>query len=75
MSLSSDPSPTDDVSIESTRTTVIYGHDAKRGLQVHKYTKGLDSACVRGGKLTALVISAGGAQEIFQVDCQQYDTD
>ena len=75
MSLSSDPSSSDDVSIESTPTTVIYGHDAKRGLQVHKYTKGLDSACVRGGQLTALVISAGGTQEIFQVDCQQYDTD
>ena len=74
MSLSSYSDPSDEVSIESTRTTVIYGHDAKRGLQVHKYTKGLDSACVRGGKLTALVISAGGAQELFQVDCQQYDT-
>ena len=32
------------------------------------------SARDTGGKLTALVISAGATQEIFPVECQQYDT-
>lgn len=50
--------------------TVIYGHDAKKGLQIHKYSKGLDSGCVRGDKLTALVIQGDGKQEIVQVDCK-----
>ena len=59
-------------SSDPTRTTIIYGHDAKRGLQIHDYTKGLDSSCVRGGQLTALVISAGGTQEIFQVSCADH---
>ncbi|QLL32524.1 hypothetical protein HG536_0D00460 [Torulaspora globosa] len=36
------------------RTTVLYGHDARSGLNLRDRTKGLDSACVKGGKLTAL---------------------
>jgi hypothetical protein len=59
-------------SILSRRTTVIYGHDSKRGLQLGTYTKGLDTGCVKGGKLTALVVSEGGHQEIVQVGCQDY---
>ena len=55
--------------ILSRRTTVIYGHDSRRGLQMGKFTKGLDSGCVKGQKLTALVVSHGGRQEIIQVDC------
>lgn len=47
--------------------TVVYGHDAKSGLSLKEYTKGLDSGCVKGGKLTALVVSDGGHQEIVQV--------
>lgn len=35
-------------------TTVLYGHDAKSGLNLRERTKGLDSACVKGGKLSAL---------------------
>ena len=57
--------------ILSRRTTVVYGHDSKRGLQIGTYTKGLDTGCVKGGKLTALIVSAGGRQEIMQVDCHQ----
>ena len=55
--------------ILSRRTTVVYGHDSKRGLQIGRYTKGLDTGCVKGGKLTALIVSEGGRQEIVQVDC------
>lgn len=49
--------------------TVIYGHDSKSGLSLKEYTKGLDTGCVKGGKLTAMVISDGGKQEIVQVKC------
>jgi hypothetical protein len=49
------------------QTTVIYGHDSKKGLQIHKYTKGLDTGCVKGEKLTALVADAAGKQQIVQV--------
>ncbi|RDW72493.1 putative serine/threonine-protein phosphatase [Aspergillus mulundensis] len=51
--------------------TVIYGHDSKTGLSIQEFTKGLDSGCVKGGKLTALVISDGGKQEVVQVKCSQ----
>jgi hypothetical protein len=40
-------------------TTIIYGHDAKQGLQLKQYSKGIDTGCVKGGKLTALVLSDG----------------
>lgn len=43
--------------------TVIYGHDSRRGLSIGDYTKGIDTACWRGGKLTAFVIE-GGKKEI-----------
>ncbi|KKK18010.1 hypothetical protein ARAM_005635, partial [Aspergillus rambellii] len=46
--------------------TVLYGHDAKNSLSLKTYTKGLDSGCVKGGKLTALVIQDGGQQNIVQ---------
>ena len=36
---------------------IIYGHDAKRGLQDHRpYTLGLDSGCVYGGALTGYIL-------------------
>jgi len=37
------------------RTTVVFGHDAHAGLQKGKYSFGLDTGCVAGGKLTAMV--------------------
>ncbi|KAH7265324.1 Metallo-dependent phosphatase-like protein [Fusarium redolens] len=40
------------------RRSVIYGHDAKMGYQEDSYTFGLDSGCVKGNALTALVIQA-----------------
>lgn len=51
-------------------TTIIYGHDAKKGLQINKYTKGLDSNCVRRGKLSALVVDEKGKQNVVQVPCR-----
>lgn len=56
----------------SERTTVIYGHDSKRGVQIAKYSKGIDSGCVRGGKLTALIIDSRGRQKSVSVDCKKY---
>lgn len=43
---------------EAERRIILYGHDAKRGYQEHPYTLGLDSACVKGHALTALVVGA-----------------
>lgn len=56
----------------SSRTTVIFGHDAKRRLQLNKHTIGLDSGCLYGQKLSALVIESTGdtiKHYIEQVDC------
>mmetsp|Transcript_2269 Transcript_2269/g.6779 ORF Transcript_2269/g.6779 Transcript_2269/m.6779 type:complete len:440 (-) Transcript_2269:798-2117(-) len=36
--------------------TVLFGHDATRGIQRHEKAIGLDSACVHGGWLTALIL-------------------
>ncbi|KAG6022643.1 hypothetical protein E4U41_002222 [Claviceps citrina] len=44
---------------KSARRTVMYGHDAKRGFTKSKYTVGLDSGCVKGRSLTALIVRAG----------------
>ncbi|KAJ5896360.1 uncharacterized protein N7473_005759 [Penicillium subrubescens] len=53
-------------------TTVVFGHDAKRRLQLGTYTIGLDTACLYGHQLSALVISvtdAGFEHQIIQMDC------
>lgn len=56
----------------SSVTTVIYGHDAKAGLQIKQFSKGLDSACVKGKKLTAFTVDAQGVEELIQVECRDY---
>jgi hypothetical protein len=38
---------------------VVFGHNALSGVQLHPHATGLDSACVYGGALTALVLPAG----------------
>ncbi|PTB61352.1 hypothetical protein BBK36DRAFT_1164133 [Trichoderma citrinoviride] len=66
---------------KSHRYTVIYGHDSKRGLREDRYTYGLDSGCVKGGALTAMVVQAkeeeGGNNKgewthtLVQVQCEK----
>ncbi|KAL5119266.1 hypothetical protein ACEQ8H_002753 [Pleosporales sp. CAS-2024a] len=63
---------------EHERTTVIYGHNRKRGLNIQEYTKGLDTGCVTGGRLTALVVDDKGETELVSVKCNKehgYDED
>lgn len=38
------------------RLSVFYGHNAREGLTMHRYTAGIDTGCAAGGRLTALVI-------------------
>jgi len=55
------------------RATVIYGHDSKRGLQVEDYSFGIDTGCLRGNQLTAMVIEGGHTNhkhKLVQVDCK-----
>ncbi|KAK4073534.1 uncharacterized protein Triagg1_5360 [Trichoderma aggressivum f. europaeum] len=61
---------------KSHRYTVVYGHDAKRGFRQERYTFGLDSGCVRGGALTALLVEGkeggkgGFTHTVMQVNCE-----
>lgn len=60
------------------RTTIVYGHNRKGGLNLQEYTKGLDTGCASGGHLTALVVDDKGETEIVQVKCGRakgYDED
>ncbi|KAH0604810.1 uncharacterized protein H6S33_006478 [Morchella sextelata] len=52
-------------------TTVVYGHYAAKGLDIRKYSKGLDSNCVRGGRLSAFVIGKN-KEELVSVGCRTF---
>lgn len=38
---------------------VVFGHNSRLGLQLHPDATGIDTACVYGGRLSALVLQAG----------------
>lgn len=48
-----------------------YGHYAAKGLDIRKYSKGLDSNCVRGGRLSAFVIGRK-KEELVSVGCRAF---
>ena len=50
---------------------VVYGHDSPRGLNLHRWTKGLDSGCVNGKQLTAMVVDAWGRAHVVQTKCKK----
>jgi hypothetical protein len=54
------------------RRMVAYGHDSKMGLNIQKWSKGLDSGCVYGGRLSALTLDGDGKEKVVSVNCKNY---
>lgn len=58
-------------------TTILYGHDAKSGLNLRERTKGLDSGCVRGGRLSGLEYKYNHKKRsfhysLYQTECLEH---
>ncbi|PAV16397.1 Metallo-dependent phosphatase [Pyrrhoderma noxium] len=48
--------------------TVVYGHAASRGLDIKRWSKGLDSGCVYGRRLSALVLTPPNTSRLDLID-------
>jgi hypothetical protein len=47
--------------------TVIFGHAAKQGLQQEEFALGIDTSCVYGKNLTAVIFQTNGSRRLFQL--------
>ncbi|KAF2862305.1 Metallo-dependent phosphatase [Piedraia hortae CBS 480.64] len=52
--------------------TVVYGHDSHSGLKLSRWSKGLDTGCVKGGHLTGLILDATGHTRLVQEVCREH---
>jgi hypothetical protein len=47
---------------------IIFGHDARRGLQQYEWATGLDTGACYGKKLTGVILGLRGKRKLVQVD-------
>lgn len=60
---------------ELSKTYVLYGHDAGKGLNLRGHTLGLDTGCVKGGELSGMQFTRKGrgdvVTQLYQVRCNE----